>query len=110
MTQQHVLQACQDLLQGNANYNGGHNVYCALIDDVWYPLHALINRASILAGENPNYTTSKACKSLVCLFPFVNIKRLDIQDAVLPTLTRSERLDWIKSLSDLIRVLADENS
>lgn len=107
MEQHHIIQAIEDCIAGNMAFNNGENLFCFLYQNTWFPLRAIVNRASHLAGENHDYTKNEALVKMHELFDYVQVKQVHVQNNILVNLTSEEKFEEIRKLSGMIRVLTN---
>jgi len=105
MTIEHINQAILDCDAGLVNFNNGNNrAFC--YNNKWYPLRAVINRASALGNFSNDLKTDEALKELVYIFDYVKIRDVKYENNNLPNLTDLEKLEEINILSSIIQKLS----
>ena len=105
MEELHILQAIQDLENGLVNFNNGQT-YCFLFDNKWYPIHAIVNRAKLIANINTEYNLHRSILELHNLLEIVIINQIEIENNNLVHLGTEEKFDLIKNLADKIKELS----
>ena len=107
MEKQHIIQAVQNCLAGQMQFNNGENLYCFLFENTWFPLRAIVNNASQIANENIEYTRNDALVKMHELFDYVKVKQVNVQHNILVHLTTEEKMDEISELTNLIKELVN---
>lgn len=107
ITKNNLIQAIQNFNAGNVPFNNRDNLYCFLFENTWYPLRAVINHASALAGENLKYTKNDALVKLVEICDYVKVKQVVIQNNTLVHLNTQEKLEEINDLANIIKKLSE---
>jgi hypothetical protein len=106
MELEHILQAIHDLENGLVNYNNGQT-YCFLYDNKWYPIHATINRARLIANVNAEYNLHRCVSELHNLLDVVIINQIEIENNNLVHLGTEEKFELITNLADKIKELSN---
>lgn len=104
----HLMQAMQDFNHSNVGFNNG-NIFCFLYLNKRYPLTALINHSSNLAGENANYNRDGSLIKLCELLDYVKVKQVLIKSLNLVTLQTEEKLAEIGILSEMTKRITNQN-
>ena len=107
ITKNNLIQAIQNFNQGLVQFNNGENLYCFLFDNTWYPLRAVVNHASNLAGENHEYTKDTALVKMHELFDYIKVKQVAVENNILVNLNTNEKLEDINYLANMIKKLSE---
>lgn len=107
ITKNNLIQAIQNFNKGLVQFNNGENLYCFLFHNTWYPLSAVVNHASNLAGENHQYTKDAALVKMHELFDYIKVKQITVENQILVDLSTPEKLEDINYLANMIKKLSE---
>ncbi|MCR9062882.1 MAG: hypothetical protein NXI00_02890 [Cytophagales bacterium] len=99
---EHLEKAIEDCRKGKIHFSNGLNLHCFLFEKTWFPIRAVLNHASQLAGENKEFTTNNGIGELHKLLTFVRIQTVHVQNNKLVDVSSEEAFNEINHLANLI--------
>lgn len=81
-----------------------------LLNNKWYPLRRIINKAKEIAGEKHDNTTDRDLVELAYLLPYVRLEKKMFETSFPVVMTESERLYEISHLSTILHDLSRHHS